>query len=518
MAVAELPRGLDRRYDLTPSRENLSTAQLVRDAVRNGEGRVLGNGTGPLAIDTEKTGRSLDKKYLVCGRNLWYEGGSNRIDEVDEHQLYADVQKHLAEQPTYEQELSVGADPMYSAGIVLKTPRASAALFGKNLFRPDQDTSQTMLFPRQFRIYHAPDFYASRRHGAPKDGDTAVVVNFEDGRVIIAGSDYPGEIKKAIFTMMQYHLLRLGVLPMHCSATEGALFFGLSGTGKTTLSMDSNRRLIGDDEHGWTDQGIFNLEGGIYAKAIGLDEAKEPIIFHGAKQFGSILENVIVREDGSIDFASRGHKNTENTRAAISMEHIENAAPSGLGNHPTNIIFVSYDAYGFLPPVARLTPEQAYYHFLAGYTSRVGGTVQGVDGVQPEFSACFGKDFLPLKPERYGEMFYRNILKHDVSVWWVNTGNNGQGKRYPLEVSRAVVNAIQNGEVGDFVVRDDDRFMLQVPMCCRGVDPALLDPRNSFASEDEFRSRQDRGVREFTANFQQFSGTVSQEVLAAGPH
>ena len=501
---------------------DLPPAALIEHAVIRGDGQLTDHGA--LAVTTgEHTGRSPKDKYLVrhgaLADDIWW-GAVNQPMSVDTFAvLRADIQQHLAQQDAYHASLSVGANPAYALPVRLHSSSAWATLFAHNLFLPALDTAQG----EAWTIWHAPDFAASpARHGTRSA--TAIALSFEERAVLLAGTRYAGEIKKAMFTVMNGWLPAQGVLPMHCSANEGpqgdtALFFGLSGTGKTTLSTGGGRRLIGDDEHGWCDEGIFNFEGGSYAKTIGLTADREPEIFQAAQQFGSVLENVI------LDPATRAPRfdddsRTENTRAAFPLRYLDPRA-GGTGAPPRNIIFLSADAYGVLPPVARLTRDQALYWFLSGYTSKLAGTERGVTDPEATFSPCFGGPFLPLPPQAYARLLGERLDQAGSSVWLVNSGWSGgalgTGQRMPIALTRAVVAAILSGALAGVATTTDPVFGFAVPTAVPDVPASFLQPRASWADPAAFAAASTRLAQEMTENFQQFAEVVSAPVRGAGP-
>ncbi len=502
-------------HDLTP-------AALIEQAIVRGEGVLTEHGA--LAVSTgEHTGRSPKDKYVVrhgaISKEIWW-GDVNQPMSVDEFGLLrADIQNHLAQRDAFHSAFSVGADIAHSLAVRLNTESAWSALFAHNLFLPARGSVQT----DAWTIWHAPTMAVSPgRHGTR--GTTAIALSFDEQSVLVAGTQYAGEIKKAMFTVMNGWLPARGVLPMHCSAIEDhhgdtALFFGLSGTGKTTLSTGAGYRLIGDDEHGWSDAGIFNFEGGSYAKTIGLSARSEPEIFRAARQFGTVLENV------GIDPASRtpqfaDDSRTENTRAAFPLSFLD-ADAGGTGAHPANIIFLSADAYGVLPPVARITHDQALYWFLSGYTSKLAGTERGVTAPEATFSPCFGAPFLPLPPHRYAQLLGERLERFGSSVWLVNSGwsggSIGTGQRMPIELTRAIVAAILDGALQNVETAIDPLFGFAVPTAVQGVPAAFLRPRTHWADAEAFDATAVRLARELVKNFEQFEQVVPAQVREAGP-
>jgi phosphoenolpyruvate carboxykinase (ATP) len=422
----------------------------------------------------------------------------------------------------------VGADPEYRMPIRIITQYAWHNLFARNMFIREFDPEKLKTHVPEFTVIGLPRFRAN----AAEDGtnsDTFILVHFGEKEVLIGGTEYSGEIKKSIFSAMNYYLPKEGVLSMHCSANYGtdqddvALFFGLSGTGKTTLSNDTERTLIGDDEHGWSDNGVFNFEGGCYAKVIRLDPEGEPQIYQATRRYGTILENVIYdsetrridRDDDTI---------TENTRASYPISHIENATRDGLGGHPKNILFLTADAFGVLPPISRLTRAQAMYHFLSGYTAKVAGTEKGVDEPKPVFSACFGAPFMPLPPSEYARLLGEKVDKHNTQVWLVNTGWTGgpygEGHRMKLAHTRRMVTAILSGELANWEQVESDTepfFGLEVPTHIDEVPDEVLRPRDTWKEGIKYDQQAEKLVDMFGENFKQFEGNVSREVREAGP-
>ncbi len=503
---------------------NLSPAELVEHAIRRGEGRLADSGA--LVVETGvHTGRSPQDKFLVrSGRmaeDVWWGDVNQPMAPEAFAALHADIVEHLARADRYRMDLSAGSDPEFNLLVRLVSESAWSALFARNLFLPPRGA-----VPDQtggWTILHAPSLQADpARHQTRSE--TAVAIDFDWRRVLIAGTQYAGEIKKAIFTVMLGMLPGQGVAAMHCSANEGrqrdtALFFGLSGTGKTTLSTDPARRLIGDDEHGWSDRGIFNFEGGSYAKTIGLSADAEPEIFQAAQRFGSVLENVVLDERTRHPrFADDAL--TENTRAAYPIEFLDPAA-GGTGTHPSRVLFLSADAFGVLPPVARLTRDQTLYWFLSGYTSKLAGTERGVTTPSATFSACFAEPFLPLPPERYAALFGERLDHHQSSVWLVNTGwaggEYGVGERMPIALTRAAVSAVLDGSLDDAVFDIDPFFGFAVPRSVPGVPASFVHPRQTWLDAADYDAMAARLARDFRANFAAFASVVPASVRGAGP-
>lgn len=501
-----------------------NTARLVEQAVIRDEGRLTSSGA--LVVNTgQYTGRSPDDKFIVeeltfADRIAW--GGANRpLSPASFERLYAKMTAYLQNRNVFVFNGYAGAHPNYRLPIRVVTELAWHNLFARNLFiRPSPEALQ----------HHVPEFTVFAAPGLKADPDTDgtrseafVVIHFGRKIVLIGGTAYAGEIKKAIFTVLNGLAPQRGIMPMHCAANTDsdagtALFFGLSGTGKTTLSADPERSLIGDDEHGWSDEGIFNFEGGCYAKCIGLNEANEPQIWR-AIRFGAVLENVVVDEiHRKPDFYDASL--TENTRAAYPLEHIENAVIPGIGGHPRTICFLTADAFGVLPPIARLDTDQALYYFLSGYTSKLAGTERGVNEPVATFSSCFGEPFLPLPPLRYAEMLRERILKHQTDVYMINTGWTGGpygvGQRIPLPLTRAMVRAALRGELAQVEYRIDPIFQLRVPLHCSGVPSDVLDPRSTWQDPEAYEHQARELAGRFRQNFRRF-GTAGEELAKAGP-
>ncbi len=505
---------------------NPTVSQLYMDAVRRGDGQIVEG--GPLAVDTGKhTGRSPNDKFIVresgSEDRIWW-GGVNR--PLDEHQfdgLRAKVVAHLDAQPAvYVVDAFAGADPAHRISVRVVTDSPYHALFSKTLFI-EPTAAELVDFEPQAVVLHAPTVEAVPEADGTRSG-TFVVLHPSRSEVVIGGTFYAGEIKKSIFTVMNDRLPREGVLSMHCSANVGsddsvAVFFGLSGTGKTTLSADPERQLIGDDEHGWGDTGVFNIEGGCYAKVIRLSAKAEPAIFRTTHTYGTILENVVVDEHGVVDLDD-GSK-TENTRAAYKLEEIANALPAKQAGHPSSVVFLTADAFGILPPIARLTRDQALYWFLSGFTAKLAGTEIGVREPQPTFSTCFGAPFLPLLPSVYARMLGEKLDTHGATVWLVNTGWTGgpfgEGERMPIAATRALLKAALSGELAGVEYRTDETFRVAVPLAVPDVDPRLLDPRSTWSDPATYDAKARELAGLFHENFEQFAEVAGSAIAAAGP-
>jgi phosphoenolpyruvate carboxykinase (ATP) len=506
-----------------PVAANRPAAELVELALARHEGGLTARGA-LVAYTGARTGRSPQDRYVVRdpdteARIAW--GPVNRpMDPAAFDRLLARATAYLQGRPLFVGDLHACADPTYRLNVRVVAEKAWHALFARCLFlRPGPD--DLAKFRPDWTVVAAADFKADPARDGTRS-DVVIALNFARRIVLIGGTHYAGEIKKSIFSALNYLLPQRGVFPMHCAANVGsdgtvALFFGLSGTGKTTLSADPDRRLIGDDEHGWSDAGVFNVEGGCYAKTIRLSRAGEPQIWD-AIRFGCVLENVIVDPDTrrpDFDDDSR----TENTRAAYPVDFIPNCELSGRGGHPANIFFLTCDAFGVLPPLARLSPEQAMYHFLSGYTAKVAGTEAGVTEPQATFSACFAAPFLPLAPTRYADLLRERMAKHRATVWLVNTGwsggSYGTGRRMPLAVTRALLRAALAGQLGDVPTHPDPVFGLPVPAGCTGVPPELLRPRETWPDKAAYDAKAKQLAGLFRENFTKFE--APEAVRAAGP-
>ena len=506
----------------------LDTASLYEHALRNNEGRLAA--TGPLVVETgEHTGRSPSDKFVAEDdetRDVVWWGPVNQPISRDRFSgLLEDVIAHFGTRQLFTQDLVAGADPRYQLPVRVIADQAWAALFARNLFIvPNRSLDAQSTGEAGFTILHAPHFQADPdRHGVRSS--TAIALDLTGRIVVIVGTEYAGEIKKSIFTVLQYLLPRRGAATMHCSANAGeqgdvALFFGLSGTGKTTLSTDPSRRLVGDDEHGWTDEGIFNFEGGCYAKVINLAAESEPDIWHAAHQFGTVLENVVIDAE-TRRIQPDDDSLTENTRAAFPLTFIPNASDDGTAGHPNNILFLTADAFGVLPPVARLSRDQALYWYLSGYTSKLAGTERGVEEPEATFSACFASPFLPLPPVTYAEQLGARIDAHRPALWLVNTGWSGgaygTGHRMPIKLTRAIVTAILDGSLADAQVVTDPIFGFDVPTTCPGVPDDVLQPKRTWSDGSAFEKSARRLARSIVENFREFEGEVTATVAAAGP-
>lgn len=504
---------------------NLPTSALYEEVVRRREGLVAH--LGPLVVRTgHHTGRSPNDKFIVREPSsegyIWWGQVNRPFDPERFDELHRRLISYLQLKDVFVQDCWAGADGAYRLPIRIISEYAWHSLFARNMFI--QATPEELANHKpEFTVINCPRFHAIQDVDKT-NSEVFVLLNFAKKLILIGGTSYAGEIKKSIFSVMNYLLPFKNVLSMHCSANYGpagdtALFFGLSGTGKTTLSADSSRTLIGDDEHGWSDRGIFNFEGGCYAKVIRLSREAEPEIYQTTRRFGTILENVMMNsitrrldlDDDSL---------TENTRGAYPISHIPNASRGGQGGHPQNILFLTADAFGVLPPIAKLTSEQAMYHFLSGYTAKVAGTEQGVTEPQATFSPCFGAPFLPLPPGKYAELLGQKIEKHGADVWLVNTGWSGGpygvGSRMKIDYTRAMVNAALDGQLADIPTETDPIFGLHMPTHCPNVPAEVLNPRNTWADQAGYDAQAQKLAALFDDNFRQFAGQVSEAVRAAG--
>jgi phosphoenolpyruvate carboxykinase (ATP) len=505
---------------------NPTTALLYTHALARGEGRLAEG--GPLVVDTGKfTGRSPKDKFLVdepssSGR-IWWGEVNQKLPEDRYDGLREKVTEQLGEAETlYVVDAWAGADPAHRIGVRVITAHPYHALFARTMFI-DLDDTELAGFAPDAVVLHTPDLEADPETDGTRTG-TFVALHPGRTELLVGGTYYAGEIKKSIFTVMNDRLPLEGVFPMHCSANVGAdghvaVFFGLSGTGKTTLSADPERSLIGDDEHGWGHSGVFNFEGGCYAKVIRLSPVAEPEIFRTTHTFGTILENVTVDELGHLDLDD--DSKTENTRAAYKLEQISNALPAKQAGHPSTVIFLTADAFGILPPIARLSREQALYFFLSGFTAKLAGTEIGVTEPQPTFSTCFGQPFLPQPPAVYARMLGEKLDAHGAEVFLVNTGWTGgpfgEGQRMPIQATRTMLRAALSGELAGVEFRADPTFGFEVPVQVPGVDAKLLDPRGTWRDPAEYDRKAAELARMFTDNFAERFADVGEAIRAAGP-
>jgi phosphoenolpyruvate carboxykinase (ATP) len=506
---------------------NLSTSPLVEQAISRGEGDLAKD--GPIVVKTGKhTGRSANDKFTVrdseTENTVWWGKSNKPMDPAAFAALKADFLAHLQTRDTlFVADLFGGSQPEYRVNVRVINEYAWHNLFIRTmLVRPE--AAELANFVPEFTIIDLPSFRADpSRHGCRSE--TVIAVNLSEKLILIGGTEYGGEMKKSVFGLLNYLLPPKGIMPMHCSANIGkngdtAIFFGLSGTGKTTLSADPNRTLIGDDEHGWSDTAVFNFEGGCYAKMIRLSAESEPEIYATTRRFGTVLENVVmdpVTRELDLDDNSLA----ENSRGAYPIEFIPNSSEKNMGPVPKNIVMLTADAFGVLPPIAKLTPDQAMYHFLSGYTAKVAGTEIGVTEPEATFSTCFGAPFMPRHPSVYGNLLKKRIAEGHVDCWLVNTGwtggKYGTGKRMPIKETRALLNAALDGSLKNVEFRKDPNFGFDVPVAVPGVDNSILDPRATWADKDEYDRTAARLVDLFIENFAEFAEHVDEGVRQSGP-
>jgi len=505
---------------------NLPSSALYEEVVRRREGLV--SHLGPLVVRTgHHTGRSPNDKFIVrepaSQDNIWWGDVNRPFDSDHFDRLYSRLLAYLQMKDVFVQDCFAGSDPQYQIRIRVITEYAWHSLFARNMFIQTPPEHYADSVP-EFTIINTPRFHAVPSMDGT-NSEAYIIVHLGKKLVIIGGTSYAGEIKKSVFTILNYLLPLESVLSMHCSANVGesddvALFFGLSGTGKTTLSADPRRRLVGDDEHGWSDRGIFNFEGGCYAKVVRLSSEAEPEIYQTTRRFGTVLENVAIDTDTRrIDLDDDSL--TENTRAAYPITHIPNIVHTGMTGHPSHILFLTADAFGVMPPIAKLTPQQAMYHFLSGYTAKVAGTERGVVEPQATFSTCFGAPFMALHPTVYARLLGEKIEKHHVQCWLVNTGWTGGpygvGHRMKIAHTRAMVNAALRGDLDDARFEPDPVFGVFVPAACSNVPDELLMPRNTWADKAAYDQQARKLARMFVESFRQFEDLVPGDVRATGP-
>ena len=506
---------------------NLSVSALYEEAVRRREASI--SIAGPLVCRTgQHTGRSPNDKFIVrepsSADKVWWSKVNRPIEAAHFDALHQHMLNYCEGRELFVQDCYAGADTRYRLPVRIITEQAWHSLFARHMFIEPPDAVGGPLHDPEFTVIDMPGLTADpRAHGT--NSEVFILLNFARKMVLIGGTSYAGEIKKSIFTVMNYLLPLRNVMSMHCSANVGAandvtLFFGLSGTGKTTLSSDPERRLIGDDEHGWSEEGVFNVEGGCYAKMIKLSAEAEPQIYATTKRFGTVLENV------KMDAATRrldldDDSLTENTRGAYPLEFIDNSMPSGQAGHPSNIIMLTADAFGVLPPIARLSPSAAMYHFLSGYTAKVAGTEKGITEPKATFSTCFGAPFMVLHPTVYAEFLGKRIARHDAKVWLVNTGWTGGaygvGSRMKIAHTRAMIRAALAGELDQVPYRTDAIFNLEVPQEVPGVPAEVLNPRSTWKNPAAYDEQARKLARMFVENFKSFEADAAPEVKAAGP-
>ncbi|MGH8014926.1 MAG: phosphoenolpyruvate carboxykinase (ATP) [Candidatus Zixiibacteriota bacterium] len=514
--------GLNREY------WNLSVEALTEEVIFRCEGNLAY--MGPVVVNTgQHTARAAQDKFIVKNpaseKNIWWGDYNRPFDPAKFDQIQKKLQLHVKGRDLFVQDCYGGADPKYRLKVRVITEYAWHSLFAKSLFISPASREELKDFEPEFTVVSIPSFQADPEIDGTRT-QTFIIPNFEKKICLIGNTGYGGEIKKTIFTVLNYHLPLKGVLSMHCSANVGpkgdsALFFGLSGTGKTTLSADPKRRLIGDDEHGWSDNGVFNFEGGCYAKVINLSAEAEPQIYACTQRFGTILENVVFDPiTRKLDLTDKSI--TENTRGAYPLDYIDNAQPEKMAGHPKNIILLTCDASGVMPPIAKLSPEQAVYHFISGYTSKVGGTEIGL-GAEPKvtFSTCFGAPFMVHQPSKYAEMLRQKIAKHKVNCWLVNTGWTGGpfgvGKRMSIQHTRTLLNLALDGELLNVEYATDPVFRFQVPQSADGVPKSVLNPAESWKDKGDYNRRYRNLAEMFSKNFEKYKDGCPKEIVEAGP-
>ena len=506
---------------------NYGTPALYEQVVRRREGLLAH--MGPIVVRTGyHTGRSPNDKFIVkepaSEKNVWWGKVNKSIDEEKFNRLFAKMMAYIQGKDLYVEDCYVCADERYRLPIRVITEAAWHNLFARNMFRRYKDQTELEKHDPKFTVIQMPNFHANPENDGT-NSEVFVIINFAKRLVLIGGTSYAGEIKKSIFTILNYLMPLENVMSMHCSANVGkkddvALFFGLSGTGKTTLSADPNRRLIGDDEHGWSEQGVFNYEGGCYAKVIRLSEEAEPEIYETTRRFGTILENVqIDSQSRRIDLDDDTF--TENTRAAYPLTHINNIVEEGFAGHPQNIIMLTADAFGVLPPISSLSTEQAMYHFISGYTAKVAGTEKGVTEPKATFSTCFGAPFMVLHPTVYAKLLGDKIKKHNAKCWLVNTGWTGgpygTGNRMKIKYTRAMLNAALEGKLDNVEFEAESFFNLKIPKSCDGVPSEVLNPRNTWKDKNGYDKMAKKLAEMFVNNFKEYEADTSKEIIAAGP-
>ncbi|MBE0453048.1 phosphoenolpyruvate carboxykinase [Roseovarius autotrophicus] len=504
---------------------NLLEPALVEAALKRGEG-TLGRG-GALLVSTGKfTGRSPKDKHIVrtpsVEDTIWWENNA-AMSAQGFDALYDDMLAYMKDGEVFVQDLVGGADPALSINVRMVSELAWHSLFNRTMLRrPERDTLDS--FVADFTVINCPGFKADpEKHDCRSE--TVIAMNFDRKLILVGNTEYAGENKKSIFTLLNYLLPEKGVMPMHCSANhatgnpvDAAIFFGLSGTGKTTLSADPARTLLGDDEHGWSDKGTFNFEGGCYAKTVNLSAEAEPEIYATCSMFGTVIENMVFDPE-TLELDFEDDSLTPNMRCAYPLHYIPNASETAIGGHPKNVIMLTCDAFGVLPPISRLTPAQAMYHFLSGFTAKMAGTERGVTEPQPVFSTCFGSPFMPRRPEVYGNLLKEKIARHGASCWLVNTGWTGgaygTGARMPIKATRALLTAALDGSLGAVKFRKDPNFGFEVPVSVPGVAEVLLDPRRTWSDPDAYDRQAAKLVQMFAENFAQYVDFIDEDVKAA---
>ena len=507
---------------------NLSVPRLYEEALKNGEGKIVSG--GPFVANTGiHTGRSPNDKFIVkedsTRDEIWWGKVNRPISEEKFDQLHQKVLSFLQGKTLYVRDCYAGATPEHRISVRIVNTFAWHSIFIGSLLLPPETNNFPEDYKPDFTIIDVPEFQAISEIDET-NSETFILVNFAKKLVLIGGTKYAGEMKKSVFTYLNYLLPKLNVFPMHCSANVGvdgdvAIFFGLSGTGKTTLSSAPGRALIGDDEHGWSDNGIFNFERGCYAKTIRLSATAEPEIYACTQKFGTILENVVIDPETRLPDLDDSSL-TENTRAGYPVTHLENIVPEGIGGHPKNLIMLTCDAFGVMPPVAKLTPEQAMYHFLSGYTAKVAGTEREL-GNEPQatFSYCFGDPFMPLDPSTYANLLGKKVSDHRVDCWLINTGWSGgafgEGERMAIAYTRAIVDGVLSGHLANVATKTDLVFGFEVPVSCEGVPSEVLQPRNTWKDGQAYDAQAQQLAAMFLENFKQFGDSINPEIIEAGP-
>lgn len=504
---------------------NLSVPKLYEHALRLGEGQIAAG--GPLVVRTDKTGRSPKDRFIIEDEKtkdtVWWQGFNKPIAGEVFDNLLTKMLAYAEEKEYFVQELYAGTDKRHRVGVRFIQEMAYHSLFVRNMFvRPTPE--ELSEFETEWTVINIPSFKADPAVDGTRS-ETFILVNFGKKTIIAGGTQYAGENKKGVFSVLNFLLPEKGVMPMHCSANVGeqgdvALFFGLSGTGKTTLSADPHRKLIGDDEHGWTDSGIFNFEGGCYAKVINLCHEAEPAIYRTTHTFGTVLENVVLKDNCAPDLDDGSL--TENTRSAYPIEQIDNHQPNSIAGHPKNVVFLTADAFGVLPPISRLTPEQTMYQFISGFTAKIPGTEQGVTEPLPTFSTCFGAPFMPRHPGEYARLLAEKVKESGATVWLVNTGwsggKYGVGKRMSIKHTRAMINAALDGKLDDVKFETESFFGLAIPSEVEGVPSEVLNPRDAWQDKAEYDETAKKLARMFRENFERFAEGVESDVIECMPN
>ncbi len=507
---------------------NYGTPALYEQVIRRREGLLAH--LGPLVVRTGyHTGRSPNDKFIVrepeSEKNIWWGKVNKGMSPECAERIYFKMMAYIQGKDLYVEDCYASAEPKHKIGLRVISENAWHTLFARNMFRRYKTPEELEAHKTDFTIIHMPNFNADRDVDCT-NSESFILLNFVKKMVLIGGTSYAGEIKKSVFTIMNYLMPLRGVMSMHCSANVGkdndvALFFGLSGTGKTTLSSDPNRKLIGDDEHGWGDEGVFNYEGGCYAKMIKLSEEAEPEIYECTRKFGTILENVqIDSQTRRLDLDDESF--TENTRAAYPLTHLLNIVEEGKSGHPKNIVMLTADAFGVMPPISKLTTEQAMYHFISGYTAKVAGTEKGVNEPKATFSTCFGAPFMALHPGVYATLLGEKIIKHKVNCWLVNTGWTGGpygvGSRMKIKYTRAMLTAALEGRLDNVKYVKDTFFNLMIPQSCSGVPDEILNPKNTWADKNAYDAQAKKLANMFVENFKEYADSTSEEIRDAGPN